>query len=567
MARPKKQGLEYFPMSVDFLEEPAIIAVAQRYGTGGVSAVLSLMCMIYKNGYYIEWNEFLRMKMCRDLGDISEKTLNEIVAQLLNWEFFDKNVFESDKVLTSLLFQSQFKEVCVRAKRAAIMDLYVINPETGRVSSEESASHYKVSPELNKEAVNFSSNKATAKSAVSGQKSKKITIEKDNYGINADLAGVSSEIISEEDTLIQKKLDSKGVSSEETHADSNIISSTNGVEIASPGAAVDTPEKTYTKKRITRKKQETSAVSSEKTSDGAELIPKKQLSSPINSEKTHIDSKTLYAENAAEDGFSDESNISEKNEEPSDISSELIPHNTGLSGNNPSSPVVNSEETTEGRKEKVTKRKYNKKTASMEGANSAHECASKAPQDEEKKEEFVIPSEETLRELLNHPDIMALKATEQDLMLFSNHYAARGWETSPGVKVKSVKALFCAWLNRRERFESGTKGKKQVTPSAGMAPDSEERLSLQRHWKLFLDIISAQITPDEFDTWFKNIYPLSFKNKMLDLFVGSQLVADALDNHFGELIARSCNEVFGEKVGIYYRFKEVAAKNRAVSAG
>ena len=55
MARPIKTGLNYFPLDVDFFNDPRISAVTVVHGIKGQAAVIMLLCAIYRNGYYFEW--------------------------------------------------------------------------------------------------------------------------------------------------------------------------------------------------------------------------------------------------------------------------------------------------------------------------------------------------------------------------------------------------------------------------------------------------------------------------------------------------------------------------------
>ena len=50
-------GINYFPVSVNFMEENAMEVIEVKYGIKGSAIVLKLMCKIYKEGYYIRWDE------------------------------------------------------------------------------------------------------------------------------------------------------------------------------------------------------------------------------------------------------------------------------------------------------------------------------------------------------------------------------------------------------------------------------------------------------------------------------------------------------------------------------
>lgn len=108
MARPKKTGLDYFPFDVDFFEDEKLVAIAGEYGIKGEITAIKLLCAIYRNGYFIEWSEMMQMKMLKSLPGISVDLLNQIVARLVKWGFFNKALFDSDNVLSSVGIQRRF---------------------------------------------------------------------------------------------------------------------------------------------------------------------------------------------------------------------------------------------------------------------------------------------------------------------------------------------------------------------------------------------------------------------------------------------------------------------------
>lgn len=108
MARPNKTGLDYFPFDVDFFDDEKIVAIAGEYGIKGEITVIKLLCAIYRNGYFIEWSEMMQMKMLKHLPGISADLLNTIVSRLVKWGFFDKTLFDSANVLSSVGIQRRF---------------------------------------------------------------------------------------------------------------------------------------------------------------------------------------------------------------------------------------------------------------------------------------------------------------------------------------------------------------------------------------------------------------------------------------------------------------------------
>ena len=116
MARPKKTGLDYFPFDVDFFEDEKMIAIAGEFGLKGEIVAVKLLCAVYRNGYFIEWSDMLKMKMLRSLPGISPELFDQILNRLVRWGFFDASLFDSVKVLTSRGIQRRYFEAIKRRK-------------------------------------------------------------------------------------------------------------------------------------------------------------------------------------------------------------------------------------------------------------------------------------------------------------------------------------------------------------------------------------------------------------------------------------------------------------------
>lgn len=116
MARPKKQGIDYFPFDVDFFSDEKIGAISGEFGIKGEITVVKLLCAIYRNGYFILWDEVLRMKLLKDLPGISIELLDKIVNRLVKWGFFEQDLFSTARVLTSRGIQERYFEAIKRRK-------------------------------------------------------------------------------------------------------------------------------------------------------------------------------------------------------------------------------------------------------------------------------------------------------------------------------------------------------------------------------------------------------------------------------------------------------------------
>ncbi|MFV0289851.1 MAG: DUF4373 domain-containing protein [Mangrovibacterium sp.] len=111
MARPTKKGMDYFPLDVDFFEDEKIEAIGVYFGMQGEYAAIRLLCMIYRNGYYVHWNELSRVKLKKCMPELTGAQLDEIVEKLVEWNFFSPELYKEHGVLTSRGIQRRFAEV------------------------------------------------------------------------------------------------------------------------------------------------------------------------------------------------------------------------------------------------------------------------------------------------------------------------------------------------------------------------------------------------------------------------------------------------------------------------
>lgn len=112
-------GMLYFPLKVNIFEEIAIELVEAKFGLKGTTAVMKLLCKIYKeNGYYLKWDEEQCTLFANKAGkDISEEEMQGIVRILTEKGFFDLATYQDKQILTSLEIQKVWLEATKRRKR------------------------------------------------------------------------------------------------------------------------------------------------------------------------------------------------------------------------------------------------------------------------------------------------------------------------------------------------------------------------------------------------------------------------------------------------------------------
>lgn len=148
MGRPKKQGLDYFPVDTDIFNDFGIRILMAKYGADGFACYMYLLTRIYKDkGYYIEHNEDLELIASQDLGMSREK-----VRQIMEYLFSRSLLVEITStlvvpvtVITSTGIQRRYQEaVKVRASKNAVE----VRAEFWLLESEETESFIKVKPFL-----------------------------------------------------------------------------------------------------------------------------------------------------------------------------------------------------------------------------------------------------------------------------------------------------------------------------------------------------------------------------------------------------------------------------------
>ena len=108
MARPQKWGLDYFPFDVDFFEDAKLSIIRNEFGSKGEIVAVKLLCAVYHEGYYMEWNEQTRVKLYASVSGLSAQLFDQVVNCLVKWGFFDKTLFDSAHVLTSHGIQKRY---------------------------------------------------------------------------------------------------------------------------------------------------------------------------------------------------------------------------------------------------------------------------------------------------------------------------------------------------------------------------------------------------------------------------------------------------------------------------
>jgi hypothetical protein len=129
MARPQKPGLEYFPKDSDMYSDRKIRRLMAKCGLAGVVVYDYLLCLIYgKEGYFLRIDQELAFDIADFIGcSVSEEDVMSIIEACLQFDLFDKDLFEARSVLSSFGIQERY---LIAKRNGFIREQYVIADKT-----------------------------------------------------------------------------------------------------------------------------------------------------------------------------------------------------------------------------------------------------------------------------------------------------------------------------------------------------------------------------------------------------------------------------------------------------
>lgn len=123
MARTVKTGLEYFPFDIDFFQDLRIRKLIKYQGGKAVTVYALLLCIIYKDGYYIRWDDELPFVISEQTG-YDEAYIQEVINCCMNIGLFSKELFKAEGVMTSKGIQERYMNINRLCKRTATVSEY-----------------------------------------------------------------------------------------------------------------------------------------------------------------------------------------------------------------------------------------------------------------------------------------------------------------------------------------------------------------------------------------------------------------------------------------------------------
>ncbi|EOH1686271.1 Lin1244/Lin1753 domain-containing protein [Enterococcus hirae] len=134
MARPYKQGVDYYSLDVDFLKDIKYRKIRRSCGSQTCEILLCLLGYIYGDmGYFLRWDEDSAFLVADDVG-AKEGLVEEVVSKAIQVGFFNREKYEKYQILTSNGIQKRYKLITRKRKEVSIKKKYLVNDDNNLVN-------------------------------------------------------------------------------------------------------------------------------------------------------------------------------------------------------------------------------------------------------------------------------------------------------------------------------------------------------------------------------------------------------------------------------------------------
>ena len=101
------KGLDYFPTDTALMKNYQIQLIRRSYGAEGFLFYMTLLCDIYATGYYLRADEIYLYHLSGELR-MDEARLREMLDFLVDRDVFDRTLYETHGVISSVWIQEQY---------------------------------------------------------------------------------------------------------------------------------------------------------------------------------------------------------------------------------------------------------------------------------------------------------------------------------------------------------------------------------------------------------------------------------------------------------------------------
>jgi hypothetical protein len=123
MSRPVKQGLDYFPMDVEM--DNKIELIEAKYGITGFGIIVKLFQKIYKEGYYLTWDEDAQLLLAKRIN-VDINLIIAVIKDCFHYNIFNQTLNDQYHILTSTGIQKRYFNATNRRKELFLCKKYII---------------------------------------------------------------------------------------------------------------------------------------------------------------------------------------------------------------------------------------------------------------------------------------------------------------------------------------------------------------------------------------------------------------------------------------------------------
>lgn len=144
MPRNADKGLSYAYLDVNMLSDRKVKRLRRRAGKEAPFIFIALLSMIFREGYYIEWDEDTIIDLSEITG-YDESYITNVVNCCLDVELLSRKMFDQFGVITSFGIQRRYSSACQKMKRKSMIDKFSLmedfseetdNEEDAKIPSE-----------------------------------------------------------------------------------------------------------------------------------------------------------------------------------------------------------------------------------------------------------------------------------------------------------------------------------------------------------------------------------------------------------------------------------------------
>lgn len=118
MGRSVRSGLDYFPLEVGFFDDHKLLMIEEDHGIRGGYLAIRLIGMIYKEGYFLKWEEASPFSTAKRVGNsYTGNEVESIVKSCLKYDLFDIEKFNEFSILTSNGIQKRWLHIMNAIRR------------------------------------------------------------------------------------------------------------------------------------------------------------------------------------------------------------------------------------------------------------------------------------------------------------------------------------------------------------------------------------------------------------------------------------------------------------------